>query len=662
MTPPATTPSAAVKSVSNTTTEASTATSGTTYMNTHHSTPPHPTRMTDRDSTSTSVVDSEGRLLKKVLEVVEREKLVTGMSETQKVVDFHHPQHLQKLLQLEIRREGRTLTEAQEVLEKVVQYSVKTQHPHFYNQLYAGIDEVALTGAWLTEALNTNQHTFEVAPVFIMVEHFVISKLVELFGWQQGDGIFSPGGSMSNMYGLVLARYRAHPEVKRRGNSSTRPLVILTSDQALKEAVKEARRSGGDPFFVNATAGSTVFGAFDPLEEVADVCEEEGLWLHVDACWGGTAILSRTYSHLLQGIHRADSISWNPHKMLGVSLQCSPFIVKHQTLTIHPSPSDSHYPPTTLGLSLPTHHPQTLTIHPSPSDSHYPPTTLRLSLPTHHPQTLTIHPSPSDSHYPPTTLRLSLPTHHPQTLTTHPDSPSDSHYPPVTLTIHPPPSDSHYPPTTLRLSLPTHHPQTLTIHPSPSDSHYPPTTLRLSLPTHHPQGLLHEANSASASYLFQQDKFYDTSYDTGDKSFQCGRKVDAFKLYLVMSLHGLDELERRVDAAFSASRYLYDQVLARPGFRPVLDRCQCTNTCFWYIPPSLRGQPETQEWWEKLSKVAPELKTRMIKAGSMMIGYQPVKEKGLVNFVRMINTCVPAPTNQHMEQVLDQLEALGADL
>ncbi|XP_042208142.1 cysteine sulfinic acid decarboxylase-like isoform X2 [Homarus americanus] len=494
--------------------------------------------MTDRDSTSTSVVDSEGRLLKKVLEVVEREKLVTGMSETQKVVDFHHPQHLQKLLQLEIRREGRTLTEAQEVLEKVVQYSVKTQHPHFYNQLYAGIDEVALTGAWLTEALNTNQHTFEVAPVFIMVEHFVISKLVELFGWQQGDGIFSPGGSMSNMYGLVLARYRAHPEVKRRGNSSTRPLVILTSDQshysikkaaawaglgtdnvvlvqtdslgrmlpqALKEAVKEARRSGGDPFFVNATAGSTVFGAFDPLEEVADVCEEEGLWLHVDACWGGTAILSRTYSHLLQGIHRADSISWNPHKMLGVSLQCSPFIVKHQ-------------------------------------------------------------------------------------------------------------------------------------------------------------GLLHEANSASASYLFQQDKFYDTSYDTGDKSFQCGRKVDAFKLYLVMSLHGLDELERRVDAAFSASRYLYDQVLARPGFRPVLDRCQCTNTCFWYIPPSLRGQPETQEWWEKLSKVAPELKTRMIKAGSMMIGYQPVKEKGLVNFVRMINTCVPAPTNQHMEQVLDQLEALGADL
>lgn len=71
----------------------------------------------------------------------------------------------------------------------------------------------------------------------------------------------------------------------------------------------------------------------------------------------------------------------------------------------------------------------------------------------------------------------------------------------------------------------------------------------------HLQGLLHECNSAHATYLFQQDKYYDASYDTGDKSIQCGRKVDAFKLWFFLKLHGMSKLRARVDQAFEASRY-----------------------------------------------------------------------------------------------------------
>ena len=67
------------------------------------------------------------------------------------------------------------------------------------------------------------------------------------------------------------------------------------------------------------------------------------------------------------------------------------------------------------------------------------------------------------------------------------------------------------------------------------------------------QELLRECNSENATYLFQQDKFYDVSYDTGDKSIQCGRKVDAFKLYFLLTCHGMDEMESRVDAAFKAA-------------------------------------------------------------------------------------------------------------
>lgn len=130
---------------------------------------------------------------------------------------------------------------------------------------------------------------------------------------------------------------------------------------------------------------------------------------------------------------------------------------------------------------------------------------------------------------------------------------------------------------------------------------------------------------------------------------------------------------------------------AREGFRLVQEEPECTNVCFWYVPPSMRGQPETPEWWARLSKVrenmasfspvrernmkctsrsieffpqqvAPEIKARMVKAGTMMVGYQPMSCKQLVNFFRMITTCTPVPTSADMDYVLTTIDTLGADL
>lgn len=68
--------------------------------------------------------------------------------------------------------------------------------------------------------------------------------------------------------------------------------------------IERAKSEGGRPFMVSATAGTTVIGAFDPLEDIADVCEKFGLWLHVDAAWGGGALLSNKHRALLKGIER----------------------------------------------------------------------------------------------------------------------------------------------------------------------------------------------------------------------------------------------------------------------------------------------------------------------------------------------------------------------
>lgn len=61
---------------------------------------------------------------------------------------------------------------------------------------------------------------------------------------------------------------------------------------------------GYEPFFVNATAGTTVLGAYDPLSEIADICKTRGLWLHVDGAWGGSAAVSKKYRHLMEGIEK----------------------------------------------------------------------------------------------------------------------------------------------------------------------------------------------------------------------------------------------------------------------------------------------------------------------------------------------------------------------
>ena len=91
----------------------------------------------------------------------------------------------------------------------------------------------------------------------------------------------------------------------------------------LTSLLRDARLQGFEPFFVNATAGTTVLGAFDPLSDIADLCDKEGLWMHVDGSWGGAAIFSEKHKHKLAGSERAHSITINPHKMLGVPITCS---------------------------------------------------------------------------------------------------------------------------------------------------------------------------------------------------------------------------------------------------------------------------------------------------------------------------------------------------
>lgn len=96
----------------------------------------------------------------------------------------------------------------------------------------------------------------------------------------------------------------------------------------LRRQVERALDEGARPLMVSATAGTTVIGAFDPLRDIAEVCREHGMWLHVDAAWGGGALISQEHRGLLDGIELADSVTWNPHKLLAAPQQCSTLLVR----------------------------------------------------------------------------------------------------------------------------------------------------------------------------------------------------------------------------------------------------------------------------------------------------------------------------------------------
>lgn len=471
----------------------------------------------------------------KGLTLIMEEAVTKATDPNQKVCEWVSPEQLQKLLDLDLRDTGESKEALLRRCRDVIKYSVKTGHPRFFNQLYAGMEPYSTVASLITEVNKTSLYTYEVAPVYTVVERAVLKKMTELIGWEDGDGIFNPGGSMSNMYALNLARYQHCPDIKENGLFGAKRLVVFTSLDAhysvakgaaflgigtknvysvptdergrmvpstLEEQILKAKSEGAEPIMVNATAGTTILGAFDPIEQIADICEKYGLWLHVDACWGGAVLVSESHKHLVKGIHRANSVAWNPHKMLMASLQCSAFLVRDNT------------------------------------------------------------------------------------------------------------------------------------------------------------HLLQRCHSAKASYLFQQDKFYDVSFDCGDKSIQCSRKPDAFKIWLLWKALGTKQLGQRVDRTLAMAQYLADQVKNTEGFCLAMEP-EYANVCFWYIPPSLRGLPDDPEFWAKIHKVAPVIKERMMKKGSLMLGYQTHQDKA--NFFRMI-VISPQVSTDDLDFVLNEIHNLGKDL
>ncbi|RKP25003.1 pyridoxal phosphate-dependent transferase [Syncephalis pseudoplumigaleata] len=254
------------------------------------------------------------------------------------------------------------------LVDSTLKYSVNSWNPRFMDKLYASTNPIGVLSELLLAILNVNVHVYHVSPVVTMMEIQVCKQIGQLIGFgSHAGGLVCPGGSASNLLSVITARNVKFPHIKqassqegyRRGEVltmftsahghysvdkagmaigiGTNQVVKVPCDEygriipsELERCIQESLHRGETPFYVNATAGTTVMAAFDPFEAIGAIARRYNLWYHVDGSYGGSIIFSEHAASMASGLAMADSFTINPHKMLGVPLQCSLLIVHNQ--------------------------------------------------------------------------------------------------------------------------------------------------------------------------------------------------------------------------------------------------------------------------------------------------------------------------------------------
>lgn len=238
-------------------------------------------------------------------------------------------------------------------------------HPGFFAYFAITASGPGILAEALTAALNVNAMLWRTGPAQTELEEVTLGWLRRMMGLPPSfHGVINDTASSSTLYALAAAREAADLGIRAHGmtgrdlprlrvycseeaHSSVDKAVItlgmgaenvvrLPTDadfrisvDALRRTVREDRERGFRPLAVVATVGTTGVTAVDPVPAIADICEAEGLWLHVDAAYGGSAALIPEVRHILDGCERADSLVMNPHKWLFVPIDCSAAYTRH---------------------------------------------------------------------------------------------------------------------------------------------------------------------------------------------------------------------------------------------------------------------------------------------------------------------------------------------
>ena len=238
------------------------------------------------------------------------------------------------------------------------------QHPRFFGYFPSNGELASVLGDYLSTGLGVLGLSWQSSPALTEVEEVVTDWMRQMVGLSPAwSGVIQDTASSCTLVALLCARERASGFSLARGGlqGETAPLVVYVSahshssvDKAallagfgrdnirvvgtdevhamradlLEAAIRTDLAAGRRPCAVVATSGTTTTTAFDPLDAVAAVASEHGLWMHVDAAMAGSAMILPECRHLWRGVEGADSLVMNPHKWLGVAFDCSLYYVR----------------------------------------------------------------------------------------------------------------------------------------------------------------------------------------------------------------------------------------------------------------------------------------------------------------------------------------------
>ena len=294
-------------------------------------------------------VTEVGRITHLLQSIVKDIRNVLGQRPKGEITLHKPPAAYEKLASLTDNGDGSTIDSGvglsclSDVIGMVLENSVNTASPKFNMHHWADQNIVSVVGDMLTAILNTTTHTYNVAPLFTMCEREVLKQFCDLFDF--GYGVFAPGGSSANQYGMFLAREHLQPTQDGKRH------IVLTSAQSHYSVQKSCKflrmdcvkvkvnsddtmdmedlkrileECGDEVMMINCTHGTTVKGTFDDLSTIRELADEYGFWVHVDAAVGVAEYMLG--NQLEKG--KADSIAIDFHKLLGATQQCSALLVK----------------------------------------------------------------------------------------------------------------------------------------------------------------------------------------------------------------------------------------------------------------------------------------------------------------------------------------------